>query len=42
MVKSVQHVLLVGGFGESPFLKKRLREIFADRDTELVSVDEPL
>jgi hypothetical protein len=36
-----KYLLLVGGFGDSPFLRKRLDEIFRSQGTEVVVVDEP-
>jgi hypothetical protein len=34
-------LLLVGGFGESPYLRRRLREEFRDEGMDMVTVDEP-
>ncbi|PVF96878.1 hypothetical protein CPB86DRAFT_786515 [Serendipita vermifera] len=39
--RKVQNVLLVGGFGDSPFLRKRLADYFADQGTDIVTIDEP-
>ncbi|KAG8817275.1 hypothetical protein FRC17_011311 [Serendipita sp. 399] len=39
--RNIKHLLLVGGFGESPFLRSRLREEFGNRGTEIVTVEEP-
>jgi molecular chaperone DnaK (HSP70) len=36
-----KYLLLVGGFGDSPFLRKRLDEIFKTQGTEVVVIDEP-
>lgn len=36
-----QFLLLVGGFGESPYLRKRLKEAYADQGMDVVTVDEP-
>ncbi|PVF96871.1 hypothetical protein CPB86DRAFT_476431 [Serendipita vermifera] len=38
--RKVQHVLLVGGFGGSPFLRKRLSDLLATHTAEIVSVEE--
>ncbi|CAG8727028.1 15110_t:CDS:2, partial [Acaulospora colombiana] len=38
---SCQHMLLVGGFGESPHLQQRLREQFEPKGSEIVTVDQP-
>jgi hypothetical protein len=32
--------LLVGGFGESPFLRKSLKSTFGSKGVEVVTVDE--
>ncbi|KAG9049918.1 hypothetical protein FS842_011453, partial [Serendipita sp. 407] len=37
----VQHLLLVGGFGESPYLKKQIRQAFEKQGTQVVTIDEP-
>jgi len=34
-------LFLVGGFGESPYLRRRLKETFAEKGVEVVTVDEP-
>ena len=34
-------MLLVGGFGESPYLRRRLKEAFANKGVKIVTVDEP-
>ncbi|PVF96862.1 hypothetical protein CPB86DRAFT_786494 [Serendipita vermifera] len=39
--RKVQYLLLVGGFGESPFLRNCLTVLFASQGTDLVPVDEP-
>ncbi|KIM25112.1 hypothetical protein M408DRAFT_331406 [Serendipita vermifera MAFF 305830] len=39
--RRVQHLLLVGGFAESPFLRARLAFILHNQGTEVVTVDEP-
>ncbi|PVF96876.1 hypothetical protein CPB86DRAFT_735972 [Serendipita vermifera] len=39
--RKVQHHLLVGGFGASPFLRKRLSESFSIDESKIVTVDEP-
>ncbi|KAL8292579.1 hypothetical protein RQP46_001191 [Phenoliferia psychrophenolica] len=36
-----KHVLLVGGVGESPYIKSKLRAAFADEGIEVVTGDEP-
>ena len=36
-----QHLLLVGGFGESPYLQTRLRTALMASIPEIVTVDEP-
>lgn len=40
--RKVQHHLLVGGFGDSPFLRRRLSESFTSQGADIVTVDEPL
>jgi hypothetical protein len=40
-VSNVQHLLLVGGFGESPYLRRRLAETYERNGTEIVTVEEP-
>ncbi|KAG8802706.1 hypothetical protein FRC17_006362, partial [Serendipita sp. 399] len=37
----VQHLLLVGGFGESPYLQSRIREEFRQSGISVVTVEEP-
>lgn len=37
----IHHLLLVGGFGESPYLRKRLWECFDEFGTEVVTIREP-
>ncbi|CAG7852390.1 SubName: Full=Uncharacterized protein {ECO:0000313/EMBL:CCA74289.1} [Serendipita indica DSM 11827] len=37
----IQHLILVGGFGESPYLRKRLGDVFGRQGTEIVTVEEP-
>ncbi|PVF96872.1 hypothetical protein CPB86DRAFT_476873 [Serendipita vermifera] len=39
--RNVPNLLLVGGFGESPYLRTRLREAFQIEGTDIVTVDEP-
>ncbi|KAG8777654.1 hypothetical protein FRC15_011216 [Serendipita sp. 397] len=39
--RRVQHLLLVGGFGESPYLRDQLKLKFGERGTQVVTVDEP-
>ncbi|KAG8814269.1 hypothetical protein FRC17_001232 [Serendipita sp. 399] len=39
--RNIEHLVLVGGFGESPFLRSRLREEYGNKGTEVVTVDEP-
>jgi hypothetical protein len=39
--RKIEHVLLVGGFGESPYLRRRLKETFAKKGVKIVTVDEP-
>ncbi|KAG8813319.1 hypothetical protein FRC17_001607, partial [Serendipita sp. 399] len=39
--RKVKHLLLVGGFGESPYLRSRLKEEFESKGTEVVTVEEP-
>lgn len=36
-----QYILLVGGFGESPYLRTRLRAVLHSYIPEIVAVDEP-
>ncbi|CAG7852131.1 SubName: Full=Uncharacterized protein {ECO:0000313/EMBL:CCA70381.1} [Serendipita indica DSM 11827] len=38
--RKVEHLLLVGGFGESPYLRKRLKETFSSKGVDVVTVDE--
>ncbi|KIM25125.1 hypothetical protein M408DRAFT_331413 [Serendipita vermifera MAFF 305830] len=38
--RKVQYILLVGGFGESAYLRKKLTELFESQDVILVSVEE--
>ncbi|CAG7852393.1 SubName: Full=Uncharacterized protein {ECO:0000313/EMBL:CCA74286.1} [Serendipita indica DSM 11827] len=37
----VEHILLVGGFGESPYLRRRLDETFAKQNIRVVTVEQP-
>ncbi|KAG8831627.1 hypothetical protein FRC17_002854 [Serendipita sp. 399] len=37
----LEHLLLVGGFGESPYLRIQLKRIFVQRGTEVVTIEEP-
>ncbi|PVF93798.1 hypothetical protein CPB86DRAFT_876888 [Serendipita vermifera] len=39
--RKVHHMLLVGGFGESPYMQQRLRTTFKPKGTEVVTVDQP-
>ncbi|KIM20879.1 hypothetical protein M408DRAFT_333772 [Serendipita vermifera MAFF 305830] len=39
--RKVQHILLVGGFGESAYLQKRLAELFDIQGVKVVTVEEP-
>ncbi|KAG8830437.1 hypothetical protein FRC18_008098, partial [Serendipita sp. 400] len=39
--RKVKHLLLVGGFGESPYLRLRLKKEFELQGTEVVTVEEP-
>ncbi|KAG9054867.1 hypothetical protein FS842_003931 [Serendipita sp. 407] len=39
--RRVKHLLLVGGFGESPYLRLRLKDEFGSKGTEVVTVEEP-
>ncbi|KAG8813085.1 hypothetical protein FRC18_002677 [Serendipita sp. 400] len=39
--RKIQHLLLVGGFGESPYLRSRLKDTFSGKGTEVVTVEEP-
>ncbi|KAG8804321.1 hypothetical protein FRC16_009534 [Serendipita sp. 398] len=39
--RTVQHLLLVGGFGESPYLKSQMRRVFEHQGIQIVTVDEP-
>ncbi|KAG8805508.1 hypothetical protein FRC17_005478, partial [Serendipita sp. 399] len=39
--RRVEHILLVGGFGESPYLKKRLSDIFSKQGAQVVTVEQP-
>jgi len=34
-------LLLVGGFGESPYLRCRLKEAFEEMGVKVVAIDEP-
>ncbi|KAL8292780.1 hypothetical protein RQP46_001392 [Phenoliferia psychrophenolica] len=38
---NIKSILLVGGFGESPYLQRRLRETFEKSGTRVVTADEP-
>ncbi|KAL8292778.1 hypothetical protein RQP46_001390 [Phenoliferia psychrophenolica] len=37
----VKSILLVGGFGESPYLRRRLRETFEKTGAKIITADEP-
>ncbi|KAG8813936.1 hypothetical protein FRC17_001372 [Serendipita sp. 399] len=39
--RTAQHLLLVGGFGESPYLKDQLKRMLNERGTEVVTLEEP-
>ncbi|KAG9054865.1 hypothetical protein FS842_003929 [Serendipita sp. 407] len=39
--RKVKHLLLVGGFGESPYLRLQLKTEFVSKGTEVVTVEEP-
>ncbi|PVF93781.1 hypothetical protein CPB86DRAFT_818517 [Serendipita vermifera] len=39
--RKISYLLLVGGFGESPYLRKILKDRFGSHGTEVVTVDEP-
>ncbi|KAG8816788.1 hypothetical protein FS842_001342 [Serendipita sp. 407] len=39
--RNVQHLILVGGFGESPYLREKLKCILGERGTEVVTIEEP-
>ncbi|PVF93797.1 hypothetical protein CPB86DRAFT_876887 [Serendipita vermifera] len=39
--RKVEHLLLVGGFGESPYLRQRMKNIFDSKGTEVVTVEQP-
>ncbi|KAG8807085.1 hypothetical protein FRC17_004661, partial [Serendipita sp. 399] len=41
MNHKVQHLILVGGFGESPYLKEQLKSTFRQLGTEVVTLEEP-
>jgi hypothetical protein len=36
-----QYIILVGGFGESPYLKKKLAELFDRHGASIVTAEEP-
>jgi alpha-beta hydrolase superfamily lysophospholipase len=36
-----QYILLVGGFGESPYLQKQLTEKFGRQGVAVVTIEEP-
>jgi tRNA A37 threonylcarbamoyltransferase TsaD len=36
----MQHLLLVGGLGESPYLRKTLKDVFGTKGVNVVTVDE--
>ncbi|KIM24672.1 hypothetical protein M408DRAFT_331646 [Serendipita vermifera MAFF 305830] len=38
--RKVEHLMLVGGFGESPYLRKQLKDTFGSKGVEVVTVDE--
>ncbi|KAG8777728.1 hypothetical protein FRC16_004059 [Serendipita sp. 398] len=37
----VKYLILVGGFGESPYLREQLKKILGERGVEVVTVEEP-
>ncbi|KAG8821854.1 hypothetical protein FRC19_007138 [Serendipita sp. 401] len=39
--RQIQHLLLVGGLGYSPYLRLRIKQFLGDQGTEVVVVDEP-
>ncbi|CAG7852396.1 SubName: Full=Uncharacterized protein {ECO:0000313/EMBL:CCA75659.1} [Serendipita indica DSM 11827] len=39
--KRPKYLLLVGGFGESPYLKSRLNDLFGGQGIEIVTVEQP-
>ncbi|KAG9048625.1 hypothetical protein FS842_000354 [Serendipita sp. 407] len=39
--RKVHFLLLVGGFGESPYLKKRLEAVFKPKGTTVITVEQP-
>lgn len=39
--RKVYHLLLVGGFGESPYLRRRLKEALNSLDVEVYSIEQP-
>ncbi|KAG8830669.1 hypothetical protein FRC17_004503 [Serendipita sp. 399] len=40
--KRIQHLLLVGGLGYSPYLRRRIGDFVGDQGTQVVVVDEPM
>lgn len=38
---NVSHILLVGGFGESPYLRRRVRQAFETHGRKVITADEP-
>jgi hypothetical protein len=40
VLRTCQHLLLVGGFGGSPYLRSKLADKFSSRGTEVIIVDE--
>ncbi|KAG8775473.1 hypothetical protein FRC15_000510 [Serendipita sp. 397] len=41
LLANYMYLILVGGFGESPYLRGQLRRILGERGTEVVTVEEP-
>ncbi|KAG8755537.1 hypothetical protein FRC14_003960 [Serendipita sp. 396] len=39
--RKVKHLILVGGFGESPYLRLRFEEEFASQGTDVITDEEP-
>ncbi|KAG8752842.1 hypothetical protein FRC14_006668 [Serendipita sp. 396] len=39
--RQVKYLILVGGFGESPFLRSRFEQEFGSQGTDIVTVEEP-
>jgi hypothetical protein len=41
LYSNAQYVILVGGFGESPYLKMKLSELFDQPGASIVAAEEP-